>query len=163
MAKNVKVKTKFNMSGLSKFTKAVKEKYIIKVGIIGNQAAEEHEASGMSNASLGLIHEFGSKNKNIPQRSFLRMPIESKNDTIVKDVAKNGEKITKELSKGNSLYLYERIALACEAVIQEAFATGGFGQWEGLKSRTIKKKGSSSPLIDTGELRRSVSSKVIKK
>jgi len=45
-------------------------------------------------------------------------------------------------------------------VIQEAFATGGFGLWAPLKPRTVQRKGSDRILIEHGELREAVTSKV---
>jgi hypothetical protein len=40
-----------------------------------------------------------------------------------------------------------------EETVQEAFATGGFGQWPALRPRTIQRKGSSRILIDSAQLR----------
>jgi hypothetical protein len=51
-----------------------------------------------------------------------------------------------------------------EAVIQDAFDSQGFGQWDKNISKVyITAKGSDTPLIDTGFLRQSVTSKVSKK
>jgi hypothetical protein len=48
-----------------------------------------------------------------------------------------------------------------EETVQEAFATGGFGQWPALRPRTIQRKGSSRILIDSAQLRKAVTSRVV--
>jgi len=58
--------------------------------------------------------------------------------------------------------IFKQVGIKAEAIIQEAFASGGFGTWADLEEQTIRRKGSSSKLIDKGELRKSVSSEVEK-
>jgi hypothetical protein len=54
------------------------------------------------------------------------------------------------------------LGIACEGAIQEAFDTGGFDDWPADAPSTIRRKGSSSPLIDTKQLRFSIASVVRK-
>lgn len=91
-------KNKQTIQALVNLMKDLDQKYSIRVGIIGEKAAEKHPDSGLTNAELGAIHEFGAtinvtekmrgylhkigihlkKDTTsivIPTRSFLRMPL----------------------------------------------------------------------------------------
>ena len=56
----------------------------------------------------------------------------------------------------------ELIGVKAQSISQEAFANNGYGQWQSLSPKTIEKKGSSQPLIDTGTLRNSITYQVTK-
>lgn len=91
-------KNKQTLRNLVNLMKDLDQKYSIKVGIIGEDAGVKHSGTGLTNAELGAIHEFGAtinvtdKMRNylhyngmhlkpetttvvIPTRSFLRMPL----------------------------------------------------------------------------------------
>ena len=53
------------------------------------------------------------------------------------------------------------LGVVAEGTIQKAFATGGWGEWPKLSPVTIRRKKSSKILIDTSQLRRSISSRVV--
>ena len=42
------------------------------VGIQGDNAAQSKEADGPTNADLAAIHEYGTRDKRVPERSFMR-------------------------------------------------------------------------------------------
>ena len=151
------VKTDF--SGLTRFMGWLKDsnKYAVKVGILGKK--NNRSDGEMTNAEIGLIHEYGSRTRNIPIRSFLRMPISVKSKDIIKMASINALKL---MTDGKGKQVFKNIGIACEAVIQDAFGSRGFGTWEGNRPSTIKRKKSDSPLIDMGFLRKSISSEVIK-
>lgn len=140
----------------------------VKVGIIGGQAQVKRAAEtgeSLTNAQIGFIHEFGrlQGTPRIPPRSFLQMPLRLYLDDFIK-AKKNitREAFEKAIKSGQAAKFAEKIGLIAEEVIQTAFATQGFGNWEPNRPSTVAKKGSDTPLIDTGELRRSISSEVIK-
>ena len=128
----------------------------VKVGIL----AERNSRSGVggSNASIGLVMEFGSYVRHIPERSFIRMPLQKKQSELVHEVQRL---IGEHLFTGIRPFLM-RVGIAAEGVIEDAFASGGFGTWTPIAKATEKRKGSDAILIDTGQLRRSISSKVVK-
>lgn len=91
-------KNKYTLKVLTDLMNELDQKYSIKVGIIGQNASTQHSDSGLTNAELGAIHEFGAtinvtdkmraylhyigihlkpdtKTIVIPTRSFLRMPL----------------------------------------------------------------------------------------
>lgn len=152
-----------NITALDKIYSALKgEKLKAKVGILGNK---NHRTDGFSNAQIGLAHEFGIPERNLPQRSFLIMPLTSR---LNKELEKSGmfhEEMIKEVVKTGDLRKYvEKIGIAGVSVVLEAFNTQGFGTWQELKPRTIEsKKSQGFPLdilIATHQLRDSISYEV---
>lgn len=53
------------------------------------------------------------------------------------------------------------LGLLGEQIIDEAFATGGWGSWAPLSSRTIRFKKSSAILIESAQMRKAVVSRVV--
>ena len=107
---------------------------------------------GINMATLAAVHEFGSISRNIPERSFLRSAIiEGKgkiNDTVAQGVQAY-------LSQGKQIDLmfYDRIGLFASNLVKDKIVRGPFVP---LAPATIKRKKSSKPLIDTGQLRQSI-------
>lgn len=147
------IKIDYNVKGLKKLQQALNNEYYVKLGIFGNKSSR---SSKVTNASIGLVHEFGSITKNIPARSFLRMPLVEKSKEFMNFIKKQSDFIMNSLSKGELIGLLEKIGVKAEAIVQEAFESSGYGKWQPLKYRE------GTPLIDTGELRGSVTSKVEK-
>ncbi len=158
MAKQTQIK--FNLDGLDNLRKQLGNSYVTRVGILGGKAAREDDAP-MNNAEIGLIHEFGSEGANIPPRSFLRLPLEEKRRELMKAFASNSTKAAIESGEFKQVFL--NLGIKAEEIIQEAFASGGFGHWPALKASTVASKGSSAILIDTGQLRRAITSDVVKR
>lgn len=129
----------------------------VKVGVLGDDASREDE--GINNAELGMIQEFGSVSKNIPPRSFLRMPLESKSEEF-KKVAST-EAFKKSVEQGDLDNALQLIGFKAEEIVNDAFVSSGFGEWAANAPSTVEQKGSSKPLIDTSQLRRAISSEVV--
>ena len=136
--------------------KACGDGSVVNVGIFGSKT-DRNGKGAQTNAEIGAIHEFGSFSKNIPQRSFLRMPIEHEREKIMEAVV---AEVGDLAQSGTKHKLLVHIGHECENAIQRAFETHGFGAWPPDKPATFKAKGSSAPLIDTGQLRRSIASEV---
>jgi hypothetical protein len=168
-----------DFSSLDKFVKAITTTMVVRVGIMGNkttradlskpvpnatpgsirvQGRSYAASSAKTNAEIGFLHEFGVPNK-IPKRSFLRMPIFQYAEDIIGQVKKAGA--LKKLKEGKSIQVLSDLGIACENVIGRAFASAGWGSWAPNAASTIRRKrGGDSPLIDTGQLRRSIASTV---
>lgn len=130
----------------------------VKIGILGSTNTRE-DGDPLGNAGVGLIQEFGSVTNKIPARSFLRMPLETKSKELAASLR---VKSTKEkLLSGNLKGALQDVGFAAERIIDDAFKSRGFGNWAPNKPSTIKKKKSSTPLIDTRQLQRSITSKVV--
>jgi len=152
-----------DFSKLEKLVENLGKDHYVDIGIMGekNKTLE----GGLTVAGLGAVHEFGTdragrgNSVTIPERSFIRMPLETGQDDIEKSVK---PKLKALMEKGDIKGIFKLIGVAGEARIQEAFASGGFGEWPPNAKSTIRQKGSSQPLIDIGAagLRGSISSKV---
>jgi phage gpG-like protein len=144
-----------DFSQLEKLTRELDKNHFVDVGILG-KGGKMHPGSEINLAQLGAVHEFGRLDGSIPERSFIMMPIETHQKEIEAEARKN---MQSRLEKQNVKGIFTDIGIAAEAVIQDAFDTGGFGTWPDIQEATKKRKGSEAILIDTGELRRSIASK----
>lgn len=150
-----------DFSRLEKLVESLGEKFFIDIGILGEN--NESEEGGITLAGIGAVHEFGTDKAGrgnstvIPERSFIRMPLETGQEGIEKEIK---PKLKEYIESGNIRGIFELIGIAGEARIQEAFETGGFGKWAPLSEATILRKKSNAILIDEGKLRNAVSSKV---
>lgn len=180
IGKNIKIS--FDIEKLIKIQEEMKKKYVTRVGILGQKnsrvpmlTGESHEryqlrvrkilrdkadigqSQEKTNAEIGLEHEMGVMSKHIPRRSFLEMPLTLKMPNYARTFA---DQLMKAIDDRNIKPVYVDLGIKGEQVVQLAFASRGFGQWQANSAATIKRKGSSSPLIDTAQLRRSITSDV---
>lgn len=152
----------FNLDGLEALRAKLGDAYVARVGILGaNVARKADDDSDLTNSEIGVIQEFGSESANIPPRSFLRMPVESHAREIMKSM--DSPAVKQAVESGNVVKVFQILGIAAEAWVKQSFSTQGFGHWPDNAPETIARKGSSKPLIDTGELRRSITSDVAKK
>ncbi len=144
------------MDNLDKLKNSLKPDKIptVKIGILG---ASGRSDSSETNADIGAKHEFGMDG--MPQRSFLRMPLTTQ---LEKQIEKSGlfnEDAIKEMIRtGSAVSLMKKVAICAEAVVQEAFATGGYSQWPAHAPGYTNETGEI--LINTTQLRNSISSVV---
>lgn len=115
---------------------------------------KERVFGGLGNANILAIMEAGSPVNNIPSRVLL--------DAVKKKYERKIEeyflKILTSLLEGNKNEadrLMEELALRMQTWCQKFFVDEDNG-WEPNAPSTIKAKGSDRPLIDTGELRKSI-------
>lgn len=147
---------KFDISKLDQIRQRLKNAGSVQVGILGSEARND----GITNVELGSIQEFGSVARNIPPRSFLRVPLKKKKSKLIKAIS-SSKQIGQALAEGRDTKALELIGVTAESIVLGAFRTNGYGTWQPIKESTIKSKGSNKPLIDTGQLRRSITSKVV--
>lgn len=124
---------------------------VVKAGVLAKDGSQQH-SEGLTVFQIGMIHEFGVPEKNIPRRSFIRVPIENNIKEITKLIEHN-HKLVSENSMSAKVAL-DRIGIMAQNTIKESFINN---DWKPLKRATIKRKGSSRPLIDTGQLIGSIS------
>jgi hypothetical protein len=153
----MKPEVKYDLKRLDTFVNGLSKKYFVQVGIMGGKNMRPGDES--TNAGVGAKHEFGSFSDHIPQRSFLRMPLFMMTARIMKDTSKNS---LTALVKGDFKQVFANLGIACETVIGIAFDTRGLGTWKPLTQYTIDRKISNNPapLINTSQLRKSITSKV---
>lgn len=161
--------SRLNIDKLLELERETGIRYVTQVGILGDKAARFNTdqktgtaatSESLTNAELGLIQERGSISRHIPARSFLQMPLFLKLD---KNLSSLKKLILRGIEVGDLRIAYRDLGILAENIVQQAFGSGGFGHWLPNKPSTIARKKSSQPLIDTGQLRRSISSRVVKK
>lgn len=135
------------------------ERGYVVIGVIGNDKHKNDDE--MTVLGIANIHEFGyigldkNGNKvNIPERSFIRASFDGAVKDLDKFIPYVDMAVRGELS---AEALYHAIGNECVSYIQEYIRN--------LKEppnapSTIKQKGSSSPLIDTGQLLDSITYEV---
>lgn len=124
---------------------------VVKAGILAKDGSQNH-SEGITVFQIGMIHEFGVPEKNIPRRSFIRVPIENNIKEITK-LIENNHKLVSENAMSAKVAL-DRIGIKAQNTIKESFRNN---DWKPLKRATVKRKGSSRPLIDKGQLIGSIS------
>lgn len=122
------------------------------VGIHSSEGSEEH-SDGLTVLALGAIHEFG---QGVPERSFIRTWYDARRDEMVK--ALRDQLKVSVLRQEPLERALDRFALLAQADCQKWISDGNVKP--PLADSTIRRKGSSKPLIDTGVLRSSILGKV---
>ena len=125
----------------------------VYVGIPAEKSSRYGEG-GVNNAELLYIHTHGSPVRHIPPRPVLQPAIEANRQAIGKQLAYAAQ----EALKGNVLRAeqgLERAGMVAQNVARGWFDNPDNG-WAPNSPRTIAKKGSSHPLIDTGEMRKAI-------
>lgn len=114
----------------------------------GNE--KEDTNSKLNMAEIATIHEFGSPAHNIPQRSFLRSALDENKDKIYNLQVSAFNNVVKGMEVDKAL---NTVGNVVQGMVQQKIVQGPF---EPNAPATIKKKGSTRPLIDTGHMRQSV-------
>lgn len=126
----------------------------VQVGILGD-AGMHH--SGFSMIELAAVHEFGSRDGRIPERSFLRSTFRDRKEDLTKFLTKIAKQIIADkLSPEDAL---GQLGLWGAAQVKNQITKQDIPP--PLSARTIQRKGSTKPLVDTGQLVNSISWKVV--
>ncbi len=154
----------FNLDGLDKMQAEMKE-YVTRVGIFANKAVREDGAE-INNPTIGAIHEFGAEGAHIPPRSFLRMPLDLKRRELMTAFETNAA--NQAIDAGEFRKVFKILGVKAEAIVQDAFSSGGFGQWLDIKdstkaAKTRNGKTGETILVDTSDLKKSIGSDVVRK
>lgn len=136
---------------------------VVKVGVQGAQAAANHQDSSLTVATIATVHEFGktihhpklNRTTVIPERSFLRATI----DQYATAIARRNVLLMQGYADGkfaleSSLELLGQYVVG---LIKQRIANGIAPP---NSPYTTARKGSSKPLIDTGQLRNAITYKV---
>ncbi len=148
--------------GLKAIIKALKSPPHARVGILAGKS-KTRKGSGPTNAEIGAAHEFGAPAHGLRMRSFLRMPI---NDHLEETLGKSQKqfKLAFEAAKkdGTLFKFLGVLGIAGESVCRESFTNGGWGVWPELAPATLAHKTVQDILVETTQLRESITSEVVK-
>lgn len=147
MASKVTSKTTLNDAAWKELQRrfAGIERASVRVGLVGPAASAEQD--GVSLLDIGIFHELGTRF--IPARSWLRRTFEVRYD----ELRAMQLKIAKALVLGKVQTIAQAMGLlgAWGAGAIRAFVTQG-NVTPPLAAETIRRKGSSKPLVDTGAM-----------
>lgn len=129
-----------------KFEKLLKElgQLEVRIGIQQGEAVEE----GVDLVDIAMFNELGTIH--IPSRPFLRDSVDANADQINSFL----QSTKKELLRGGSAEdVLKKIGVFQKGLIQEQIVKGSFAP---NSEATIRRKGSDTPLVDTGRMRQSI-------
>nr|WP_304956395.1 hypothetical protein [uncultured Acetatifactor sp.] len=122
---------------------------------IGFQRGDAQEEDGTDMCDVAAYNELGTEH--IPARPFIRQSVddnESKINSFLKEEVK-------DFTHGKSAeQILKEIGIFQKDLMQDKITSGSFAP---NADSTIKKKGSSKPLVDTGRMRQSVNYVIQKK
>lgn len=130
----------------------------VKVGIIGGEKDERTDGE-LTNTEIGIVHEFGAPEAGIPERPFIRPTLEVHGHEYRKMIR---DGLASKVLKGQMTAerLFNIVGMKAAADIKARIR-------EGIDppnaDSTVERKGSSTPLVDTGQLINSISWEVTKK
>jgi hypothetical protein len=140
--------------------RALPERISITVGVHADAGAEGHRPANDTGAGRAVTvadvatwNEFGTGS--IPQRSFIRAWFDESQDFIRETLRSQMALVAQ--GKLTADKAAERVALACEGSMKKRISRGVPPP---NAAETIRRKGSSKPLINTGQLRNAIRGKV---
>jgi hypothetical protein len=143
----------------------------VKVGVLGGAKNERtpantvrqsdntvHTGRDFTNVELAVIHEYGAPAAGIPERSFLRSTFFGGRPTYIAMLRVLLKKVYEQ-----KMELKRALGLVGSKIAGDVKRriTQGAGIPPPLKSATIARKGSSRPLVDTGQLKNSITWEVV--
>lgn len=130
-------------------------KSYVKAGVMGKKASR---SGSLTNAELASIHEFGLGN--VPPRPFIRPPFVVHKPEYLTLLRKGYAQAMKSNNPDSFRRVLALIGAKMAADIRN-YVTQGPGVSPPLAATTVARKGSSRPLVDTGQMIRAVDYEVI--
>lgn len=147
------VKVKVNSSMAKELLKRMRRltNKEVHAGFFDSEPHDGPRSDGFTIPELAIQNEYGNYKLKIPSRPFMSESVGDKQKilSILKSV-----KLSLLRDPINALKV---VGSKMEQAIKDSIISG---DWEPNRPSTIKKKGSSSPLIDTGQLSESASNRV---
>jgi phage gpG-like protein len=136
------------------------ERPYVVVGIRGQAGAQTYQdeagkGDAISLVEVGAVHEFGSRDGRIPERSYMRSTFDRNRDDYERGFKRSIGRVVDGTAEIDTEL--GRLGLVVAGDIQETIATLTDPP---LAQYTIDKKGSSKPLIETGRLKQSIDHEV---
>lgn len=117
----------------------------------------EPTAEEPTNAELGYIHEFGAPEANIPARPFLIPGVKNAMSASLAYLKQGAQRSLK--GKGGAVEeAYHQAGLAAQSAVRNKITSGPFEPLKEstLETRRARGRTGTRPLIDTGQLRNSI-------
>lgn len=137
--------------------------YKIEIGVVSSDATRKEEISiGINNAELMYIHENGSPINNLPARPVLQLTINYTIHTLFPQTLKRIDDgcFNKNWSKKEVKTELEKMCIRIQNYARNVIYRSNL--LAPNKPSTIKAKGSDRPLLNTGQLARSITCRLVK-
>lgn len=143
----------YQLEELEKLDKELKylQTHAVKVGVLGNGST-----NGISVQDYAIFNEYGTSR--IPARPFFRLSVGTANaQNEIKEYMK--QQVEQIIQGGMSAQqAYENLGTFIVQKIKKTIMSGSFAA---NKDATVKKKGQSTPLVDTHSLYNSISYEIV--
>lgn len=138
------------------------DEYYFEIGVI-SQTTKRKATVEITNAEILFINEHGSPLQNIPARPVLQKTIEWAKSGFLKDEYSKAFEVY--LSSSFNLKMFEKslkqTAVRIQTHAQELIYVND-GTFQDNAPSTVKKKGFNHPLLQTGQLARSITCRLCK-
>jgi hypothetical protein len=125
---------------------------VVAVGVLGSKASTAHGSEGLTTADVAAVNEFGL---GVPERPFMRQTFEQR----LVDIQKLARGLEQRVLQ-KTMTVDGALQVMGAAAVGYVRATIDSGVEPGNAPSTIKQKGSSKTLVNTGQLKGSISSEV---
>lgn len=139
-------------------TTSKRRKSHVDVGVIGKKASAPKRGTGSRTITVADVAEWAEFGIGQPQRSWLRAWVDSNEGLINDRIDAETRKVLE--GKQTQAQALKRIGVWLQGELQQNIANHPDNGFQANAASTIAKKGSSTPLIDTGQLRSSISHRV---
>jgi hypothetical protein len=129
----------------------------VLVGIPSDKAkrkTEDEKGGPINNAELLYIHTNGDPRHHIPARPVIEPAVEDDKE-VIGEIFADAFSAALEGDEGRAMNLLEQAGIEGASASQKWFTNSKNG-WAPNAESTVKRKKSNRPLIDTGQLRRSI-------
>lgn len=132
----------------------------VRAGVVGPPAQEPHGDGPMTNGEIALVHELGSRDGRIPERSFVRSSM--RDPGFQAEFAALQARLVRAvlaglMSRDRALGLLGALAAS---EIQQTI-TDDLVEGPALAPETVRRKGSDKLLVDHGELAAAVGWEIV--
>lgn len=135
--------------------------YSIEIGVVEEKTKRKLATVGITNAQLMFIHENGSPLKHIPARPVLQYTIQDVIKTLLPTTLKRIEDgcFNHNWTKADVKLELEKMCVRMQSIARRiVFRSDRLAK---NSPATIKAKGSAQPLVDTGQLGRSITCQLV--
>ncbi|MDU5080234.1 hypothetical protein [uncultured Tissierella sp.] len=139
-----------NLKSIQDAIKSIRELDVL----VGVPQEKDSREGAISNAELAFIHTKGSPLRGIPARPIIEPAIEDNKEQVAELIKKSAQKAL-DGNKEGAIESLERVGMQGQNIVR-AWFTNPKNNWAPNSPKTIKLKGSTRPLIDSGELRKSI-------
>lgn len=156
----IEIKTDFKLDEqkLKNIENFLAKNHLVNVGVLANEIRPE----GFGSVELAMVHEFGSQIRKIPKRSFFIMTMTNRMKDYEKEITANLPTIMRRIADGQGEQFLQKVGAMWVRYVMETFDAEGPG-WDSLSPKTIanRRLGSDKILQDTGEMKKSITFKVV--